>query len=440
MSYQDRSQGTARPYGAAIPGFVVSHHESDTSTEDAPQSAALPHPTDPAFYSSAELPRRFCGSSPVRPRRGVAKTRPVALRRLQRHVSPIKLDIGDDAYAGVPCWSGPDHWLLSNDIGFQLYYDSHIRPTLGKRDTISRESYLKVCAARAVEEFTNPATGRGCRPSVKTLAERCGVSEKVVQRANVVLRRIGAGTEVFRGRQRTKVERLISWRLGDRGRGWTSEYALHPPVHPRILAIAATPHPVGTIFTLNRRPKSSSLAATDYVGSQKRRAARDPSKTRGVQSVRRRPEPTPKATLLAARWLRDPRTPAWAHRHTAKGWARVLEGPAQHDWSARDLNQLLTDHVGLGGWIAHSPRKPIALVLGILKRHDSLETRPAAHDEERDAAELAEARARVARQLNERREYARQREAARLAGGRDRTDWRRYAVLGAETQSTHDPS
>lgn len=423
----DRSQGTARLYGAAIPDFVVSDHESDTPLESVTGSAALPHPAGSAFHSSTALPRRFCGSSPARPRRGVARTRPAALRRLQRHVSPIKLDVGDDAYAGIPCWSGPDHWLLSADIGFQLYYNSHIRPTLGKRDTISRESFLKVCAARAVEEFTNPTTGRGCRPSVATLAERCGVSRKVVQRANVVLRRIGAGTEVLRGRQRTKAERLISWRLGDHARGWTSEYALHPPIHPRVLAIAATPHPVGTIFTLNRQPKSSPLTTTDSVDSPKRRAARDPANTKKAPTKRRLRPPSAKATALAAKWLRDPQTRPWVHKHTITGWARVLEGPAAHDWTSRDLNQLLTDHVGLGGYLVDNPHKPIPLVLGILKKHDALHTRPAALDDERDAAEYAATRERIRQQLADREQLSDPNSSYRLAGGPDRrTSWRAH--------------
>ena len=41
---------------------------------------------------------------------------------------------------------------------------------------------------------------------------------------------------------------------------------------------------------------------------------------------------------MAAHWLSDPQTPAWARRHSAKGWAPLLAAPAAHNWVSADIN------------------------------------------------------------------------------------------------------
>ncbi|GAB4974640.1 hypothetical protein MAHJHV55_54830 [Mycobacterium avium subsp. hominissuis] len=48
---------------------------------------------------------------------------------------------------------------------------------------------------------------------------------------------------MLRGRQRTRAERLASWRVGDRHRGWASVWALHD--HPQLtgLVYRLSPHP-----------------------------------------------------------------------------------------------------------------------------------------------------------------------------------------------------
>ena len=82
----------------------------------------------------------------------------------------------------------------------------------------------------------------------------------------------------------------------------------------------------------------------------------------------------------------------------------MLAAPARHGWTARDLNQLITDWLGITGRrIPDAPYKPIGLLGAILAWHgaENLDDRPAGAEEAREAEELAAARARVARQATE---------------------------------------
>lgn len=102
-----------------------------------------------------------------------------------------------------------------------------------------------------------------------------------------------------------------------------------------------------------------------------------------------------------------------------------------HGWTPRDLNQLITDWLGVGHWIADSPHKPIGLLGAILAWYgrDNLAERPAALDEAREAAELAADRARIAAQLAEDPAAAQARTAGRAAiGGPGHTAARAEAI------------
>jgi hypothetical protein len=86
---------------------------------------------------------RGCTSS--RPRRGVARTRPVWATHLTNagHRNPgprapqdgppaIVLDLGELAYAGVPCWSGrAERWAhFTVPVAYAARYDTHVRPAM----------------------------------------------------------------------------------------------------------------------------------------------------------------------------------------------------------------------------------------------------------------------------------------------------------------------
>jgi hypothetical protein len=88
-------------------------------------------------------------------------------------------------------------------------------------------------------------------------------------------------------------------------------------------------------------------------------------------------------------------------RYSVTAWARVLAGPAHHGWTSRDINQLITDWVGIGHWLPERPHKTIGLLGAVLTWHgrDNLEDRPAAVYVAREAEQLAADRARIAAQL-----------------------------------------
>ncbi len=142
----------------------------------------------------------------------------------------IQLDLGDDAYRGLPCWAGRAarwaHWTVP--IAYDLHYD-RIRPLM-RNGGVSRQALVAVAAARA--RYADHATGRNSRPTNERLAQDTGYTVRTVQRVDEALRLLGVATEVLRGRQRTRAERLASWRVGDRGRGWASVWALHDNQQP----------------------------------------------------------------------------------------------------------------------------------------------------------------------------------------------------------------
>ncbi|MCP9276493.1 helix-turn-helix domain-containing protein [Mycolicibacterium arenosum] len=301
----------------------------------------------------------------------------------------------ENPWAAVPCWSGRARRWAEETVpaAYRERYDTHVRPVM-PNNPISLKSLVKVAEARA--SFADHRTGRNCRPTNDRLATVTGLSVRTVQRASTALRLLGVATEVMRGRQRTRVERYASWRVGDRGRGWASVWALHDNRF-RVLS----PHPGG------------SKAA--YTISPKRELTTRPRQAGGA-GAGRRTSPDSRAVALANKWVRDEQSPPWARRfHTGTPWVHVLAGPAQHGWTPRDVNQLITDWIGTGHWMPDAPHKPIGLLGHILAAHGNLEERPAALDVAREQEELAESRRRVARQLVEREEAHRARAAGRAA-------------------------
>ncbi|MGV7852154.1 helix-turn-helix domain-containing protein, partial [Mycobacterium kansasii] len=157
-------------------------------------------------------------------------------------VAAIVLELGEAPYAGVPCWTGRlDRWATwTVPLAYDCRYETEVRPVM-PGNPISRTALLAVAEARA--RYADHATGRNSRPTNERLAADTGYSVRTVQRADTALRLLGVATEVLRGRQRTRIERLASWRVGDRGRGWASVWALHD--HPQLnrLIRRLSPHP-----------------------------------------------------------------------------------------------------------------------------------------------------------------------------------------------------
>ena len=322
----------------------------------------------------------------------------------------IVLELGERAFAGVPCWSGrAERWAtFTVPIAYDLRYDTHVRPVLGANQ-VSRTAILAVAAARA--GYAEYGTGRGSRPSNDRLAKDTGYSVRTVQRADTALRLLGVATEILRGRQRTRTERLASWRVGDRGRGWASVWALHDDAALARQVGKLSPHPKGSSF-------SSSPSRRDVVTTHA-------SRPTGVakSGIERRARCSdawdPRASRLVAAWRADRHSPPWARRFTPNAWTRVLAGPAAHGWCSQDVNQLIRDWTGVKGWCPEDPHTPIGLVGAMLiwHGHDHLADRPAAADMAREAEELAAARARVVAQHVERAAAEQARAVGRAAVG-----------------------
>ncbi|WP_428338850.1 helix-turn-helix domain-containing protein [Mycobacterium sp.] len=350
--------------------------------------------------STATITRPYRGSSRTARRRGTARTAPVWIRRAGAHCidrfPSIVLEV-DANWAAIPCWSGrAARWAHTTvTTAYSERYDTHVRPVM-PHNPISVKSLVAVAEARA--SFADHRTGRNCRPTNGRLADMTGLSVRTVQRASTALRLLGVATEVMRGRQRTKAERFASWRVGDKGRGWASVWALHD-----CRSQPLSPHPGGSIFGYKSSSKS-------VVTTHNRR------KTAGRSAATRRTSPENRAVALANKWVADHQSPAWARRYrTGTPWTRILAGPARHGWTPRDVNTLIRDWVGTGHWLPEDPHKPIGLLGVMLAAHGNLEDRPSAYDVAIEHEQLAEARARVAAQIAASEEHQRAREAGRAA-------------------------
>ncbi len=371
--------------------------------KDAFHGSAHPrHGLDAALRDTSTttvLTRPYHGSSAGTRRRGTAHTAPIWIRRAGGHcfdrLPRIVLDI-DVPWGAIPCWSGrAQRWVQGTvPIAYHLRYDTHVRPEM-PNNPVSLKSVTAVAEARA--SFADHRTGRNCRPTNERLAAMTGLSVRTVQRASTALRLLGVATEVVRGRQRTRDERFASWRVGDRGRGWASVWALH---ESRIQPLS--PHPGGSYLEFKTSSKS-------VVTTPNRRNA-------GGSVAARRTGPDNRALLLANTWVTDQQSPPWARRYrTGTPWARVLTEVARHGWTPRDINQLITDWVGTGHWIPESPHRPIGLLGAMLASHGNPGERPAALEMAREEAELAAREQRIAAQLAEREANRQAREAGRAA-------------------------
>ena len=396
-------------------------HEGTVLRDSSHGSAHLSPVLDDARRDPSDTPLspapayRGCTSS--RPRRGVARTRPVWATRLakaghgwQRSPQPapaIVLDLGELAWAGVPCWSGrADRWAaFTVPVAYAARYDTDVRAEM-PGNPVSLNAVVRVAAARA--RYADHGTGRQSRPTNERLAADTGLSVRTVQRADTALRLLGVATEVLRGRQRTRAERFASWRVGDRGRGWASVWALHDsPVINRLIHKfgALSPHPEGS--PVRDIPSRQEMVTT----ANRRRGGA------GNRGAARRASPNQTALGLARAWRNDPHAPSWARRYSVNAWARVLAGPARHGWTSRDVNQLIRDWIGVGHWLPAAPHKPIGLLRAVLAWHANPAERPAAPEEAREAAERAAHRAHLRTQAAAHAEHERARAVGRQALG-----------------------
>lgn len=309
------------------------------------------------------------------------------LELLQRAASALTDELalapGGDAHAGVPVWNGAQRWAR---ITVPIAYATH-RHRLREQmpyDVVSLKTLIAVADARA--RFADGTTGRHCRPTNATLAVIAGVTERTVRRGTRILAAMGCATEILRGRQRTKRERLATWRLGSRQRGWASVWALHPP-RPAVdnsrdgnglwqpISVPLSTHPRRGSLSVEKL-SFSSLLPTDRPVHNLTKAGHSPPTNGGAtrhprpehnDRLRRAPEVDENGRLLALRWLAEGSTPAWATRHTPRGWAPTLAGPAAHGWTPDDINQAIREWRTVGAnYLPERPHRPIGLLNVIL--------------------------------------------------------------------------
>jgi len=411
---------------------VEADRPSPTTTPDTPPPPNHTPPSGRRLRGAARTPPRLTTRSwPGHQCTSTTSGRSSRARRFQRRARAVakgaapcwltcsvRLDPEQGAYAGIPCWSGRAAWLGHVATVFRAHY-----PTVRRGgDELSLEAFLTVCAAMSAPGRVDPATGRDARQAVATIAASAGVSESVVQRTRRYLTVLGLGTEVLRGRQRTRDERMASWRVGDRGRGWASVWALHPrrpqpsdlPVddHPQVRVLiqqTGTPSVYG--------PGGTSPSVRKLVSSRHRsRVAgnEDGTTRRTTTKMGRKPGravPDEPGLALAKRWRAQPDCPGWAKRFSAETWSHSLAAYAAHGWTERDLNQALRDVAAMGIRIYDDPRRPIPYLLMLLGR-SSIDERPTMTRDAHAAEELAVARQRATQAPHRRAQHHKDRQAA----------------------------
>ncbi len=143
------------------------------------------------------------------------------------------------------------------------------------------------------------------------------------QRTRRYLRPLGLATEVLRGRQRTRDERMASWRVGDRGRGWASVWALHPR-RPQPGDPSVDNHPQVTVLIQQTEtpsgngPVGTSPSVRNSLSTRQRSRSADTEdgapRSASTKTVKKpgRAAPDGPGLALAKRWRAQSNCPAWA--------------------------------------------------------------------------------------------------------------------------------
>lgn len=359
--------------------------------------------------------RPYRGCTPTLRRRGTIRTTPqaevLAIRRNRRMAnrdlpSPsqfVNLDVDPQAHVGIACWSGgPTRWAhFTVATAYDLRYQ-HIREAMS--GGIAKATLVAIAAEMA--RFADRSTGRNCWPSNATIAARSGFDVRTVQRARSCLKLLGLATEVVRGRQRTYIERMASWRMGDRHRGWTSVWALHDDQQINRAVHKLSPHLERSQVSTGNSPFRRLI--TTHAGAEGAR--------QGVAARRRSIDQA--GEQLARTWRAHPKAPPWARQYSTAAWAAILAGPARFSWTADDLNGAIADWLIGGHRIPDLPPRPIGLMGAILAAytaHNELSVRPMAHAEAAAAAAASARAERQEQQAAERQAHAEAREAAKRA-------------------------
>ncbi|MGY4103789.1 hypothetical protein ACW2Q0_30155 [Nocardia sp. R16R-3T] len=310
----------------------------------------------------------------------------------------------DDAYDTVPaCWWSRARWIAHNLALYDMHYKLLRRQNMV--DSVSRKTLEKYLVAES--SSANHRTGRGAQATVAELQKATSRERSTVFRCRRLTHKLGTRTTVFRGRQRTKVEALESWRREDPNRGWASVSALHEtadfPVDNRIVETLldqgfGTPpeRSEGSVFL--SRPKFASSTES----AMKRCAPRSPDKSR---RAKRAPAYDQKAVKLASGVRRDERFPLWVREIRPGRLAALLTRKAVAGWDIDDVYGGIEEFRISGKKLLDGPRNPAGYLWSILNQIPD-DVPPARLDRARTVALQEAERAHRARQREEDRAQA----------------------------------
>jgi hypothetical protein len=101
----------------------------------------------------------------------------------------------------IPCWINREHWL---SVVAAILATERGRAARRSVRRVAEQTVLRVAEAHAV--FADAATGRHCRASVESIAERAGVGTESVRNARQVLRSFDLLIDVSYGRHLSGIE------------------------------------------------------------------------------------------------------------------------------------------------------------------------------------------------------------------------------------------
>ena len=332
----------------------------------------------------------------------------------------VHLDPAEGAYAGIPAWNGRSSWLVHAESVFRAHYPRIRR----KGDELSLRRFLAVCQVMSAPGVAEPTTGRGSRLAVATIAKRAGIGATTVERARRYLVLLGLGAEVIRGRHRRYEEQIESWWVGDKSRGWASEWALHPRrPQPNDPPVDNPTQVRGHIQKTGGPPKRHSFSSSTSLKSGVSSGATHPAgpadgaPRRTLTTTGRRAGPIGahgSGSALSKALRAHPECPGWIRRYSPHAYAAALSRWADAGWTARDVIQHLNDLAAIGFRIYDSPRNPVKYLLTLLHRAD-INERPTVWRDAYAAEEAALAAERGAAVPAELAAAARAREAGRAA-------------------------
>jgi hypothetical protein len=310
--------------------------------------------------STTELPFRVsgrrCVASPRR-RRGPAAASLFPL--------PVRLELPKDAYAAVPaCWWSRERWIAHN----LALYDEHYEQlrTEEKVDSVGRRTFEHYLIAES--GGADYKTGRNSRVTIGQLQTVTRRSESTMHRCRRLTKAFTTRTVVFGGRHRTLIERLDSWRRGDRGRGWAAVSALHESTTlPVDNEAVETLLDQGFGTPPGRSPGSAFISRRKSVSSLENamngRAPRGTDKRRRAKAV---PAYDQRAVKLTSGVLRDERFPLWVRQIARGRLTALLTRKAVAGWDVDDVFGAIEEFRISGKRLISAPSNPPGYLWSVL--------------------------------------------------------------------------